>query len=211
MKVGILNSGISNIKSVYRALEMVGCNPVIIEPETSSRYFDLLVIPGVGTFESGMSALNISCMTDKINEHNMAGRPLLGICLGMQIFFQSSEESPGVSGLSLLPGVVKSIGHTMTGREFGIPNIGYNFVHSHVKEKSEVSNALSGYYYFMHSYAVENHPKDSDIYGLTEFNDKSYLSFLIKDNLCGIQFHPEKSGRKGLSLLKNIISYYQKS
>jgi glutamine amidotransferase len=210
MKIGILNGGMSNIKSVYRAFEVVGGNPIIVEPETSSRNFDVLVIPGVGTFESGMRALNVSCLINKICEHNMSGRPLLGICLGMQILFQRSEESTGVSGLSFLPGVVKSIGHMMTGREFGVPNIGYNYVNSHAQNESFLSKSLSGYYYFMHSYAIEAPPQDLDIYGVTEFNGKKYLSFLMKNNLCGIQFHPEKSGKKGLFLLKNIIEFYQK-
>ena len=133
--------------------------------------------------------------------------------MGMQILFDSSEESPLSKGLGIVPGEVKSLkGEVSPSYERRVPNIGYNKVLIAGEKINLSENKLSnipGYYYFLHSYAVFNRNFDTEFEGVTKFGDKKFLAFFVRDNICGIQFHPERSGVKGLFFLSQVMAHFE--
>lgn len=208
MKIGIISCCNSNVRSVANALSHINLNPVLLSK--SKDTCDFLIMPGVGSFDVGIHLLKSSGFYDYILDHIERGKPFIGICLGMQLLFDSSDEGKAV-GLSVLDGHIEVLS-TGTSKNYRTPpNIGYNFVEfSCNKTHNEITSDFNGYYYFLHSYALKTKPIDNCAFGTSLFNSEYYYSFFMRENICGIQFHPERSGNRGLSLISRIINSMKK-
>lgn len=195
VKVAIVNYGVGNLRSIYRALEIAGASPVITREIVALERADAIVLPGVGAYVAAMRFIN--SIRDKFI-NILLEKPVLGICLGMQLLFEGSEEGGFVRGLGLLKGYV-----TRLPANVKLPHMGWN----HVRIIKEHSHLISGlpkktFMYFAHSYA----PPINDSYtvAITEYG-RPFPSIIESGNLFGTQFHPEKSGRHGRILLANFV------
>jgi imidazole glycerol-phosphate synthase subunit HisH len=192
--IGIVNYGVAgNIHSVKKAIEKADGKALVINTTSDFDLVDKLVIPGVGSFKDAMQELNSDGFIESLKSFN---KPILGICLGMQILAKLGFEYGKTRGLSLLDAEVKLI--QCHGK---VPHMGFN--------KIQVANSnilLDGIeneeFYFMHSYEMINY---TNIIALTEYENHSFVSVIHKDNLYGVQFHPEKSRESGIRLLSNFI------
>lgn len=197
--IAILDYGLGNLFSIYNALKKVGCKVKIVSK--ASELFNIepsgIVIPGVGAFGKGIRKFNKFKST--IFKFSTSNTPILGICLGMQILFEFSEES-GCKGLGLLKGKVASL---PLKPDLTIPHMGWNYFKS-MKNNAILNGIRKGdYFYFAHSYYCI--PEEKGIVIATTEYGKEIAAAVNKNSLYGVQFHPEKSGRKGLKILKNFV------
>jgi len=184
--VGIVNYGTAgNIYNVEKALQKAGGKTMVINNPSDFQLVDKIVLPGVGSFRDAMQELRDKNFIKPLKEFN---KPILGICLGMQIFAKFGFEYGKTRGLGLIDGEVKPIQKILK-----IPHMGFN--------KIEASNSNEEFY-FMHSYEVTN---NTDIIATTERDNHIIVSGIKKNNLFGVQFHPEKSRNAGIKLLLNFI------
>jgi glutamine amidotransferase len=186
----ILDFDMGNLRSIQKGFEHVGHEAVVTRDLATIQSAGKLVIPGVGAFHDGMKNLDRYHLIPLIHEAVRERKPVLGICLGMQLLFSESEEFGLTSGLSIIPGRVK------------IPHMGWNSIE--VKEQIPILQGIEdrAYFYFVHSYFVE--PDHShDVAAITEYGIR-FASVVCKGNLFATQFHPEKSQSIGLKILKNF-------
>jgi glutamine amidotransferase len=198
--IGIIDYGMGNLGSVSNACRFLDLDAKIITSNGEMDSCHAVILPGVGAFGDCMEHLVnhdfVSCIKDWVGE----GKPLLGICLGLQALFDSSEESPGVPGLGIFPGSVK---HFELPRELKVPQIGWNRVRE-VQSDCPMFNGIDdgAFFYLVHSYFVC--PDDPSIVaGETEYGIE-YCSCVWRDNVFATQFHPEKSQAEGLRMLRNF-------
>ncbi len=192
--IGIVNYGITgNIHSVKKAIEKAGGNTLVINKPSDFDLVDKLVIPGVGSFKVAMQELENDKFICPIQEFR---KPILGICLGMQILADLGFEFGKTKGLGLIDAEVKPI--LCDGK---IPHMGFNRIN--VKTPNILLDGIENEeFYFMHSYEMVNY---TDIAALTKYNGHNFVSAIHKGNLYGVQFHPEKSREAGIRLLSNFI------
>lgn len=195
--IGIIDYGMGNLYSVRNAFLSLGKAARIISQPRELLQFRLVVLPGVGSFGDAMAILNKSGLTSAIRQYIRSGRILLGICLGVQLFFESSQESPGIKGLGIIKGnVVRFRG------DIKIPHIGWNQLRI-AKQHPLLAKVEEDFFvYFCHSYYVK--PKDSRVILCTTEHGKEFVSVVAQDNVMGLQFHPEKSQQVGLKILENF-------
>ena len=211
--VVIVDYGLGNLFSVQRALNRVGSpNPMISNQKDDIDSADYLILPGVGAFGDGMDNLRRLGLVPVINGYAASGRPLLGVCLGMQLIMTESEEFGHHTGLDLLPGRVRML-QVGSDRRLKVPHIGWNSLLPSKKEAnpehvwqgtilSEIPSDSS--MYFVHSYVVA--PDDPDIsIASTQYGDDEYCSVLKSGNITAAQFHPELSGEDGLSIYRTFL------
>ena len=193
-KIGIVNYGVAgNIYSVKKAIEKAGGEVLIVDSIDDFKNADKLVIPGVGSFKESMKELENDGFIDLLKEFN---KPILGICLGMQILAKIGFEFGKTLGLGLLDAEVKPI--LCDGK---IPHMGFKKIQ--VVNSNELLKGLENEeFYFMHSYEMVNY---TDIAALTYYGNHSFVCSVQKNNIYGVQFHPEKSRQAGIKLLKNFI------
>jgi glutamine amidotransferase len=208
--VVIVDYGLGNLKSIQRGLDKVGAKVILSSDLEVIAKADRLVLPGVGAFEAGMSGLQKSDLVDVIQSFVKTGNTLLGICLGMQMLLEQSEEHGKHEGLGLIPGVVKKIPESTKGKfARKIPHIGWTKLHPS-ENKDWRGSCLEDvevgeYFYFVHSFmavpAIKEHI-------LAQCEDEGLLvtAAVKKDNVIGLQFHPEKSGEAGLKILKSFVN-----
>ncbi len=198
--IAIVDYDAGNIKSVEKALIHLGAECKLTRDISEIDKADKIVLPGVGAFGDAMSRLAQYGLADAIRASVKKGTPFLGICLGMQIIFDESEESPGVKGLSLLPGKVVRF----TGKDgLKVPQIGWNSLDI-CKDSSLLKGVDEGsFVYFVHSYYVD--ATDKGVVAATTGYGETADVVVAKDNIFGCQFHPEKSSAVGLRILKNFI------
>ncbi|HEV2074344.1 MAG TPA: imidazole glycerol phosphate synthase subunit HisH [Thermomicrobiales bacterium] len=195
--IAVVDYGAGNLRSIKRALEVDGAETVVTANSDTIRSADRVVLPGVGNAGAAMERLHDLGLVDVMKDVADAGTPLLGVCLGMQLLFGDQEEGPTV-GLKLLQGNARKLPS-----DHKIPHMGWNTVafapHSSLAGLGEAS------FYFVHSYVV--YPTDvTDIAGTTDYG-VAFPSVVIRDNIWGTQFHPEKSGDSGLTLLKYWLAW----
>lgn len=197
--ITIIDYGMGNLHSVAKALEKVGGNVTISSNKTDIVQADKLVLPGVGSFGDCMRNLQKYDLIDTIKNSLASTKPFLGICLGMQLLFESSEESPQVKGLGFFKGkVVKIIAPKLK-----VPHIGWNNLKL-AKPSPILANSQNDYVYFVHSYYVV--PRDTKlITSFVEYGGKLTAS-IGKNNIQAVQFHPEKSSLAGLKILNNFVN-----
>lgn len=198
--ISIIDYGAGNLHSVQNALSFLGIEGVITDDPEKILGSDKIILPGVGAFGNAMEALNSTGLTDVIKKAVEIDKPILGICLGMQLFFEESEEAPGVEGLGILKGRFVKIPKNPG---IKIPHMGWNSLE--ISGSSRILKDIGDepYVYFVHSYYLE--PKDSTVVSAyTEYGKKIAVA-AESGNIFATQFHPEKSGDTGLKILKNFI------
>ena len=194
----LVDYGIGNLRSVQKALEAAGAQVTLSANPDEVRIANKIVLPGVGAFGDGMRGLCQSGLADAVCDASRRGTPLLGICLGMQALFESSEELGQHDGLGLLPGRVLRL----DAPGLKVPHTGWNQVTP--TRPSPLLHGLppNAYAYFNHAYYCAAQPADT--LATTEYS-RPYPSVVARDNIYGIQFHPEKSQQVGLGILRNFV------
>jgi len=195
--IGIIDYGMGNLASVEKAFEAVGHTAQIIRTPQAISDCDQLVLPGVGAFGSAMENLHHMDLLGSLSAAVAEGKPLLGICLGMQLLFRESEEHGLHEGLGVFDGRVRRLP-----AEVKVPHIGWNQVR--IARESALLEGIpdSSFFYFVQSYVVD--PDDEDLVaGTTDYGER-FVSMVARENVFGVQFHPEKSQQVGLQMLKNF-------
>lgn len=203
--IGIIDYGMGNLGSVSNACAFLGINAGILTRAAEMEECRAVILPGVGAFGDCMQHLNDHGFTEPIRAWIGNDRPLLGICLGLQVLFEGSDESPGVPGLGILPGRVRRFDLDASCK---VPQIGWNQVRqTGVGSPFFAGVADQSYFYFVHSYYVDTPAADS-VAGITSYGIE-YTSAISRGNLTAVQYHPEKSQSQGLRLLKNFSGMYE--
>ncbi len=204
MKVVIVDYGLGNLWSVRNAFEFMGANVTVSSEPPVVSASECLILPGVGNFGSGMHNLHMYGLVDALNEAVLARNvPLLGICLGMQLLADESEEAPGVRGLGWIPGKVLRF----RDKTIRLPHMGYNAAAASGERKDffpQVDGEAPDFY-FVHSYCF--HPDDErHVLARTTYGSE-FVSAVAKDRIVGVQFHPEKSQSSGLRLIADFLKF----
>lgn len=201
-KIAIVDYNMGNLASVKNAFEKLGQHTIVESDPAKFKEYDKLILPGVGAFGDAMDHLLERNMIDAIKEYAQSGNYMFGICLGMQLLFESSQEFGSNKGLGLIKGHVEAFDTTKFSEPLKVPHMGWNRMFT---KEHPLFNGLDEmhYLYFVHSFhAVCEDEKD--IIGRTEYGYE-FTSSVAKDNVLGIQPHPEKSHENGLKILENFI------
>ncbi|HDN65937.1 MAG TPA: imidazole glycerol phosphate synthase subunit HisH [Methanosarcinales archaeon] len=198
--IAIIDYGMGNLRSIHNALDKVGGNPVIVSDNNAllKADADAVVIPGVGSFGDAMR--NLIPFSDRLFDLADSGTPLLGICIGMQVLFDRSEESDA-AGFGILAGDVTRLPDGVK-----IPQMGWNelTIHRNNRDSDMLAGINDGdFFYFVHSYYCV--PEDKRVIAATTDYGVDMAAVVEKDNIHAVQFHPEKSSKKGLLILKNFV------
>ena len=196
MKALLIDYGSGNLRSAAKALEAAGFAVMVSSDPKACKEADLLVLPGQGHFGQVMVAFQASGFAERVLAHIQKGLPFLGICVGMQILYQESEEAPGVKGLGLFPGVVRRFPR---GR---VPQMGWN----RVRLEGPFASLSGRHFYFANSFFG---PLTPEVLGVGEYEGTPFAALLARENLLAPQFHPEKSGRAGLAFLALARRHFQ--
>ncbi len=198
-KICIIDADFGNIASIENAIKFLGYEYETLKKPKDLETFTHLILPGVGSFNKSMKKLILLGWKDCLIENAKKDKPILGICLGMQLMFESGDEHGEIEGLGLFKGSCKNFSKK---NKIPLPHIGFNLVnHNNSKIWDGISNPAP--FYFVHSYRVEK--TSSDAFVSTTFYGEEFISFIEKKNIFGAQFHPEKSHYKGLKLIKNFM------
>ena len=201
----IVDYGLGNLGSVARAVQSLGYDPTISSDAKTLRDASKVILPGVGAFGTAMLNLTARELIEPLRDYAATGRPMIGLCLGMQLFMDSSEEGGTHQGLGLIPGTVERLAPSV--RRFKVPHIGWSGLEPVTRPWS--GTALNGLrpndaLYFVHSYYVVPGKKDDSL-AKTTYGDCTYCSVIARDNIVGCQAHPEKSSAVGLRILANFL------
>lgn len=203
-RIAVLDYGIGNLRSAQKAFEKVGAEAELTRDPKRVLSADGVVLPGVGNFGNCAKALLETGVGDLSRKVVSLGIPFLGICVGMQLLFESSEESPEVSGLGILSGHVKLVPGIVK-----LPQMQWNSI-----KIEKISPLLKGlndkWFYFVHSYAIEEGSADDIVTGICEYGGR-VVATVQKDSVFATQFHPEKSSEAGRILLSNFLTYCESS
>jgi imidazole glycerol-phosphate synthase subunit HisH len=197
MKVTIVDYGAGNVPSVERALQRLGAGSLRSSSPECIAKAEALLLPGVGHYAALVRALDEHKLRAPLLEAITRGVPFLGICLGLQVLFESSAEAPQLRGLELLPGKVRALPSSMK-----LPHMGWNQIAANCESRLLAGIDSGAYFYFAHSYAA---PDSNGSTTATCFHGTSFAAVVEKQNICGVQFHPEKSGDAGARLLQNFL------
>lgn len=195
----IVDYGAGNLQSVKKALDFIGADSVITDNAEEILSADRVLLPGVGSFGDAMESMRAKKLDETVKKYAESGKPFLGICLGLQLLFEESEESPGVKGLGIFKGKIKRFSPDMG---LKIPHIGWNSIS--IKQDCPIFGGIreNSYVYFVHSYYLEAQNPD-DVAAVTNYGI-DFHSAVGKGNVFATQFHPEKSGDVGIAILKNF-------
>ena len=197
-RIAVLDYGMGNLRSAEKAIEHVGGSPAVTREHDRIREADGIVLPGVGAFPRAMREVRARLLDELVRERAAAGVPLLGICLGMQLLFERSEELGGDEGIGLLPGVVRAL----DAPGLKVPQIGWNEVAWMGRPALAAGLPDPCAFYHVHSFAAV--PDEAgDVVGTATYG-REFVSVVERGNVAGVQFHPEKSGPDGLGLLANF-------
>ncbi len=211
-KITLLDYGMCNMLNVARALEYAGADVIVTEDPKDAVAAERLVVPGVGAFSECMRAVNDLGLGDAIRRFVGSGRPMLGICVGMQILFDASEEFGETPGLGVLPGRVRMVPSTTTnGTAQRVPHIGWNHLIEPEAGRAWTDTLLRPFgvqgpaVYFVHSFAAQP-AQESDRLADCNYGGHRISAMVKRDNVTATQFHPERSGTVGLGMLKEFLS-----
>ena len=203
MKLVVVDYESGNLRSVSRALESCGITPIVTGDPGELSNADALVLPGVGAGPAAMSALKQRGLAEPLREFADSGRPFLGICLGLQLLLDWTDEDPGAECLGIVPGEVKRLPDDDSGTSLKIPHMGWNSV-ALIEDHPAFCGIESGsYFYFVHSYYARPNA-GLGVAGTTEYG-LPFCSAYARDNVVATQFHPEKSGPVGLRIYRNFV------
>mgnify|MGYP001226605647 FL=1 len=206
--ISILNYGCGNLLSIKRAIEEVGYNSKIISEKEEIEKANFIILPGVGAFENAMNLLKQKNYIEPLKQYVLKEKkPILGICLGMQLFLTKSFEMGEHDGLDFISGEVISLKKLSKNKEIKVPQINWNKI-KFVKESKTINiqkNLLNKSFYFIHSYMAKL-TDQKNLLGYCNYYDLSIPAVIQSENILGCQFHPEKSGKNGLTIFKNILS-----
>jgi glutamine amidotransferase len=198
-RVAIIDYGVGNLRSVEKAFAATGQDAIITSNKEELREAKRLVLPGVGAFAACMSALHEYGLVDLVLERVTEGVPMLGVCVGMQMLFEGSDEFGKSDGLGLLKGRVRRFSDDLI-----VPQVGWNRIHQNRQHPLFSGIVDDSFFYFVHSYFCE--PENGElIVGETSYG-RNYASVVASNNVCGVQFHPEKSQSVGLKMLANFAT-----
>ena len=206
LKLVVIDYDIGNIRSLLNAFEKVGVRPILSRDKDEILSADGIVLPGVGTFSHGMENLHKYSLVEILKEYAKIDKPLLGICLGMQILFETSEEFGNTKGLGLISGKVIKL-PTQNGSHEKLPHVSWNEIkQKKIKWNDTILNNIENQsdMYFVHSFIASPGNKN-EILSTTEYSNYEFCSSTKKGNIYGCQFHPEKSGIVGLKVIENFI------
>lgn len=198
--IAMIDYDAGNLKSVYKALQYLGEDAVITRDPKVIVQADKVILPGVGSFGDAMRKLREYDLVSVIKDTAASGKPFLGICLGQQLLFECSEESPGVEGLGILKGEILRIPETT---DLKVPHIGWNSLNFNHPGRLFEGLPQETYVYFVHSYYLK--AEDETIVTASAQYGVNIHASVEKGNVFACQFHPEKSGSTGLQILKNFI------
>lgn len=201
--IGIIDYGMGNLFSVEKALERLEVPSFISGNRDDLLKAEGLILPGVGSFKDGMNLLNETGLTSLIKESIQQGKPFLGICLGMQLLFEESEENGDTKGLQILPGYVRRFSGVRTdGKPYKVPHMGWNRL-KFINSSAILQGIKEDYAYFVHSYYVDTVDKEV-VLAKCVYEGENVPAIVGKENVFGMQFHPEKSSALGIALLQNF-------
>jgi len=197
MNVAIIDYGAGNVPSVERALQKLGATTERVNTTEKLKAAKAIVLPGVGHYAALIRALDERGLREPLVEALLRGKPFLGICLGLQALYQSSEEAPELAGLGIFPGRVCALPSNVK-----LPHMGWNRLK--IQRSGALLEGLGGedYFYYAHSYAAQ--PADAETAAVCDYGAE-FAAVLCVDKLCAVQFHPEKSGSAGAKLLGNFL------
>lgn len=202
--VVIIDYDIGNIQSITSAIEKVGYQTILTRDVEKIKNSKKIILPGVGSFQTGIEKLKKYGLVNILKNVLNTKSSLLGICLGMQLLFETSEESPYVDGLQLIKGnVIKLNSNIDKYNKCKIPHIGWNNLHNRKKISFLHNINDNDYFYHVHSYSC-NPTENKNITSICKYQNLSFISSVNFKNIYGVQFHPEKSCYSGLKLLKNF-------
>lgn len=199
--IAIIDYGAGNLQSVKKALDFIGAESVITDNPETINACDKILLPGVGSFGDAMASMRAKSLVETVKQNALSGKAFLGICLGLQLLFEESEESSGVEGLGIFKGKIRKFPSDMG---LKIPHIGWNSLE--IKQKDTLFKGIpeNSYVYFVHSYYLEAEDLE-DVATVTNYGI-DFHSAVGKGNIFATQFHPEKSGDVGLQILRNFAS-----
>ena len=201
MKAAVVDYDLGNLPSVTKAVERIGVTAEIVDsPKGFDNGFDAVILPGVGHFGAGARNLAERRLVDPLREWANAGKPLLGICVGLQLFMETSDEDPDARGLGIVPGTCKRL---EGGPDLKVPHMGWNSLE--VSNGARVLSAIEpgDRAYFVHSYYVD--PDPGCVVATTMYGQQ-FCSAIERDNVVGVQFHPEKSAEVGRRVLESFFN-----
>jgi glutamine amidotransferase len=207
MKIVIVDYGIGNLKSIINAFKNQGQKTFLSRDRDIILGADGIILPGVGAFAHGMNNLNKYGLVDILKDYVKIGKPLLGICLGMQMLLEESEEFGSTKGIGLIKGKVIKLPVEQTNK-VKLPHISWSEIQIKKTEwKNTILNnvEIGSDMYFVHTFVAKPDNED-EILSITEYSGTEFCSSLKKDNIYGCQFHPEKSAKHGLIIIKNFIN-----
>ena len=196
--ISIIDYGLGNLKSVYKALKSLGFNSKITSSIKDIDNCNGIIFPGVGSFGDCMKELDDRGLINSLKKSISSGKPFMGICLGLQILFERSEESPNVEGLSILKGEISKIKFD---KDLKVPHMGWNKINIIKNSKTLQGINSDTWMYFVHSFKFNNDLKITD--SVSSYGE-IFSASINKDNIFATQFHPEKSSKIGLTILKNF-------
>ncbi|MCK5110460.1 MAG: imidazole glycerol phosphate synthase subunit HisH [Arcobacteraceae bacterium] len=199
--VAIVDYNMGNLASVYNACKLIGADAAIVSNPQELQNYDRVILPGVGAFADAMEHLETTGMLEAVKQFAKSGKPMIGICLGMQLLFDSSEEFGNTKGLGLIPGKVVAFDKSrMDMDDHKVPHVGWNKLFN--KENKLFDGLENPYLYFVHSFHAVT--EDKYTIGTTHYG-YDFVSAVQKDNIYGFQPHPEKSHDNGIQILRNFM------
>ena len=197
IKIGVIDYGVGNVNSLNKSFKSIGFRSIKSDNAEVLEQSDVIVLPGVGSFAYAMDKLKKSKLDKFIVRESKKNKPIIGICLGMQLLTNSSEENGNHKGLGIIPGKIKQLKNS----DF---HIGWNNIEVS-KELSFINKFNNHEFFFNHGFAYEGN--DANILSKTSYGESSFASAIMKKNTVGFQFHPEKSQKAGLQILKSTINF----
>jgi glutamine amidotransferase len=198
LKIAVIDYESGNLRSVAKALESYGVSPLVTGDPAQLDDSDAVILPGVGSGPAAMEALNTRGLVGPLREYAASGRPFLGVCLGLQLLLDRTEEGDALC-LGIVPGVVRRLPPGLK-----VPHMGWNSVEFQRQHPILSGISQDSHFYFVHSYYAD--PQDKTrVAGITEYGT-TFCSIYAQENLVATQFHPEKSGRTGLQIYQNFIA-----